>query len=92
MLKAIKWPFVNANFSLALPLPIHTQKLQIIAEYLLQIEIPSESANPDIRPAILADFFPLCLPIKLLVEPLRKRFVYHFYGARKTNRADKPEW
>lgn len=28
----------------------------------------------------------------LLVRPLRKRFLYHFYGPRQTNRADKPEW
>lgn len=92
VLKAIKWPFISANFSLVLPLPVHIQKLQIITEYLLQIEIPSESANPDTRPALLADFPPLCLPIKLLVEPLRKRFLYHFYGTRQTNRVDKPEW
>lgn len=92
MLKAIKWPFVSANFSLVLPLPGNIQKLQIIVEYLLQIEIPSESADPDLRSALLTDFQPLSLPIQLLVDPLRKRFLYHFYGARQTNRVDKPEW
>lgn len=92
VLKAIKWPFVSSNFSLILPLSTHIQRLQILVEFLLQIEIPNESANPDTRPALLTDFPPLCLPVQLLVEPLKKRFLYHFYGARKTNRVDKPEW
>lgn len=83
---------MNTNFSLLLPLPVNIKKLQILVEYLLQIEIPSESANPDTRSALLTDFPSLCLPIQLLVEPLKKRFSYHFYGARKTNRVDKPEW
>ncbi|KAJ8953915.1 hypothetical protein NQ318_019155, partial [Aromia moschata] len=92
VLKTIKWPFVSANFSLVLPLPTQIQKLQIICEYLLQIEIPSESSVPVVTSALLADFPPLCLPIQLLVQPLRKRFIYHFHGARQTNRPDKPEW
>ena len=28
----------------------------------------------------------------LLIRPLKKRFLYHFYGTRQTNRPDKPEW
>lgn len=42
--------------------------------------------------ALLSDFPPLSLPITFMVRPLRKRFIYHFYGARQTNRIDKPEW
>lgn len=37
-------------------------------------------------------FAPVCLPITLLVRPLKQRFVYHFSGAKQTNRRDKPEW
>jgi hypothetical protein len=92
VMKALKWPFVNTNFSLQIPTPTNIQKLQIIAEYLLQIELPSETVDPLIRSALLSDFPPLCLPVTLLVEPLKKRFLYHFYGARQTNRTDKPEW
>ncbi|KAJ8916099.1 hypothetical protein NQ315_004465 [Exocentrus adspersus] len=92
VLKAIKWPFVSTNFSLVVPFPTHINKLQIISEYLLQIELPSETSVPVITSALLSDFPALCLPINFLIEPLRKRFVYHFYGARQTNRADKPEW
>ncbi|CAG9828087.1 unnamed protein product [Diabrotica balteata] len=92
VLKLIKWPFVSANFSLVLPLPTHIQKLQTVCEFLLQIEIPSESSVPVVTTALLSNFQPLSLPIHLLVQPLRKRFIYHFYGARQTNRVDKPEW
>lgn len=92
VLKAIKWPFVSANFSLVTPLPGNVQKLQVLSEYLLQIEIPSESSTPNMTSAILSDFPQLSLPIYFLILPLRKRFLYHFYGTRQTNRADKPEW
>ncbi|KAJ8928351.1 hypothetical protein NQ314_019081 [Rhamnusium bicolor] len=72
VLKAIKWPFVSTNFSLVVPLPTQIQKLQIISEYLLQIEIPSESSIPVVTSALLSDFPHLCLPIHFLVQPLRK--------------------
>lgn len=83
---------MNTNFSLQSPSAGVLQKLQITAEYLLQIELPSETVDPLITSALLSDFPPLCLPISLLVQPLRKRFLYHFYGSRQTNRVDKPEW
>ncbi|XP_022906211.2 RAD50-interacting protein 1 [Onthophagus taurus] len=92
ILKSLKWPFVNTNFSLQTPSPTVIQKLQIIAEYLLQIELPEESANPIITSALLSNFPPLSLPVYYLVSPLRKRFIYHFHGTRQTNRVDKPEW
>lgn len=92
ILKALKWPFVSDNFSMVLPLFSHIQKLQNVSEYLLQIEIPTESAHPVVTTALLSNFPPVCLPIHLLLQPLKKRFIYHFYGARQTNRIDKPEW
>ncbi|EFA07987.1 RINT1-like protein [Tribolium castaneum] len=92
VMKSLKWPFVSANFSLQTPSPTSILKLQIVAEYLLQIELPSETIDPRITSALLSDFPPLCLPVMLLVQPLKKRFLYHFYGARQTNRPDKPEW
>lgn len=92
VLKAIKWPFVSTNFSLVTPSHQNIQKLQILTEYLLQIQLPEESAAPTVTSALLSDFPPLSLPMTLLVRPLRKRFIYHFYGARQTNRIDKPEW
>lgn len=41
---------------------------------------------------VLSKFQQPPLPIELLIQPLKKRFLYHFYGNRKTNRIDRPEW
>lgn len=92
-LKLIKWPFTSANFSLQTPAQSNVHKLQIVAEYLLQVELPDEAIMPSsVNKGVLADFKELSLPIHFLVVPLRKRFLYHFYGGRQTNRIDKPEW
>lgn len=48
--------------------------------------------KPVVTSALLTDFAPVSLPIALLVRPLRLRFIYHFTGAKLTNRQDKPEW
>ncbi|XP_066262589.1 RAD50-interacting protein 1 [Euwallacea similis] len=93
VLKQIKWPFLSANFSLVGPMEVNVDKLQLLSEYFLQIEIPRESNLPIDGPSgVLSNFLPPCLPIEMLIQPLRKRFLYHFYGNRKTNRPDRPEW
>ena len=45
------------------------------------------SVHPTI--ASLPNYTTAVLPISLLVEPLRKRFQFHFYGNKQTNNADK---
>eukprot|EP01134_Creolimax_fragrantissima_P000650 CFRG0650T1 len=40
------------------------------------------------RPSIVLSL----LPLSLMLEPLQKRFKFHFSGRRETNRIDKPEW
>ncbi|XP_070710233.1 RAD50-interacting protein 1 [Pempheris klunzingeri] len=35
---------------------------------------------------------PLCLPVRIMLLPLSRRFRYHFYGNRQTNSLSKPEW
>ncbi|KAM7541733.1 hypothetical protein Aperf_G00000006208 [Anoplocephala perfoliata] len=34
----------------------------------------------------------LSLPMRLILEPLEKRFLFNFYGSRFTNKPEKPEW
>lgn len=48
--------------------------------------------KPVVTSVLLTDFTSVSLPIAFLVRPLRQRFVYHFTGAKLTNRQDKPEW
>jgi len=51
-----------------------------------------ETIKPVVTSVLLTDFAPISLPITFLIRPLRQRFVYHFTGAKMTNRQDKPEW
>lgn len=32
---------------------------------------------------------PMLLPLQILLKPFQKRFVFHFYGSKKTNNLDK---
>ncbi|VDM32098.1 unnamed protein product [Hydatigera taeniaeformis] len=34
----------------------------------------------------------LSVPVRLILEPLEKRFLFNFYGDRITNKPEKPEW
>lgn len=34
----------------------------------------------------------LSLPVRILLRPIKKRFVFHFTGPRQTARIDRPEW
>lgn len=93
ILKALKWPFCGGNVNiLHTPVPETMVKFKILTEYLLHLQLPEESAKPVVTSALLTDFTPVCLPISLLVRPLRQRFIYHFTGSKLTNRQDKPEW
>lgn len=49
-------------------------------------------AKPIVTSSLLIDFPSPSAPVSLLLEPLRKRFVFHFCGNKDTNRPDKPEW
>ncbi|KAI3367003.1 hypothetical protein L3Q82_009632 [Scortum barcoo] len=51
---------------------------------------PSAQPVSSATPASLAP--PICLPIQIMLQPLGKRFRYHFYGNRQTNSPSKPEW
>ncbi|XP_076644100.1 RAD50 interactor 1 [Halictus rubicundus] len=93
ILKALKWPFCNNNSnSLVTPMAETLTKFKILTEYLLHLQLPEESVKPVVTSVLLTDFAPVSLPISLLARPLRQRFIYHFTGAKLTNRQDKPEW
>ncbi|KAI4491012.1 hypothetical protein M0802_010515 [Mischocyttarus mexicanus] len=93
VLKSLKWPFCGTNaHTIITPLPETITRFKILTEYLLHLELPDETIKPVVTSALLTDFSPVCLPITLLVRPLRQRFIYHFTGSKLTNRQDKPEW
>ncbi|XP_015111807.1 RAD50-interacting protein 1 [Diachasma alloeum] len=93
VLKSLKWPFCGTNASgLVSPLAETMTRFKILTEYLLQLQLPDETPKSSVKSSLLADFSPVCLPVILLVRPLKQRFVYHFTGSKQTNRRDKPEW
>ncbi|KAG7210875.1 hypothetical protein KM043_012357 [Ampulex compressa] len=93
VLKVLKWPFCGSSGSaMAAPVPETITRFKILTEYLLHLQLPEETARPVVTSALLTDFAPVCLPIALLIRPLRQRFIYHFMGSKLTNRQDKPEW
>ncbi|KAL6261949.1 hypothetical protein P5V15_007033 [Pogonomyrmex californicus] len=93
LLKILKWPFCGSNAtSLNIPLPETMTRFKILIEYLFHLQLPEEMIKPVVTSVLLTDFAPISLPIILLVRPLRQRFIYHFTGAKLTNRQDKPEW
>ncbi|XP_077256575.1 RAD50 interactor 1 isoform X1 [Temnothorax americanus] len=93
LLKTLKWPFCGTNaISLNVPLLETMTRFKILIEYLFHLQLPEEMIKPVVTSVLLTDFAPVSLPIAFLVRPLRQRFIYHFTGAKLTNRQDKPEW
>ncbi|CAH2106494.1 unnamed protein product [Euphydryas editha] len=90
ILKALKWPFTSSPESTAIPKEV-LNKFSNLTRYLFLIQEPrdilSESVSGDYTP----DQTP-CLPVKVLLRPLKKRFTFHFTGSRQTARIDRPEW
>nr|CAD7571698.1 unnamed protein product [Timema californicum] len=69
------------------------QDLVVGLEFHLNTNLrDSLTIRPEVTSAFLMDFAPLTLPMTLLLRPLKKRFLFHFYGTKQTNRPDKPEW
>ncbi|KAL5962880.1 RAD50-interacting protein 1 [Taenia solium] len=54
---------------------------------LSDIELPEGAAETD-----AAKRAKLSIPVRLILEPLEKRFLFNFYGDRITNKPEKPEW
>lgn len=93
ILKTLKWPFCGSNINaLNTFTPETLTKFKLLTEYLLHLQLPEEAVKPMVTSVLLTDFTPVCLPISLMVHPLRQRFIYHFTGVKLTNRQDKPEW
>uniref|UniRef100_A0A914WCM9 RAD50-interacting protein 1 n=1 Tax=Plectus sambesii TaxID=2011161 RepID=A0A914WCM9_9BILA len=57
--------------------------IQAIHSNMSNVDSSEESSN---------EFSTASSVLRLLFEPMQKRFHYHFYGDRKTNDVEKPEW
>lgn len=90
ILKDLQWPFTaSAISSKALDSwTKHEKKFTELFNLLMKLEDKdTPAAEKELSVTKLND--PLPLPLEILLQPLRKRFKYHFYGQRKTNSKEK---
>ncbi|XP_013199774.2 RAD50-interacting protein 1 [Amyelois transitella] len=90
VLKLIKWPLTTGAEN---PLPSKDALIRFynLTRYLFLIEEPEEFITKNVSEEIVQELDP-CLPVKILLKPLKKRFIFHFTGSRQTARIDRPEW
>lgn len=92
VLKDLNWPVSSANLSAPVSQsPEVLNKFSQLFMSLTKIDLPDEYVKTqDVKESI--EDTSLLLPIQLMLQPLQKRFVFHFMSKKPTNRLDKPEW
>ncbi|XP_054911667.1 RAD50-interacting protein 1 isoform X2 [Poeciliopsis prolifica] len=105
VLAQLQWPIITPNQSVTPPANYQELSSQLEG-LLLQLlalqtsdDLISQRASASTQGPPPGSSFtlspaapPLCLPIQIMLQPLTKRFRYHFYGNRQTNSIHKPEW
>ncbi|CAH2037618.1 unnamed protein product, partial [Iphiclides podalirius] len=89
VLKALKWPFSSSENST--PAKEVLMKFTNITRYLFLIQEPEDIVSSN----SLEDYSleqNVSLPVRILLRPIKKRFMFHFTGSRQTARIDRPEW
>ncbi|KAM6093264.1 RAD50-interacting protein 1 isoform 3-T3 [Theristicus caerulescens] len=101
VLTQLRWPFVgppqSQAFGLAAPAsaPDVYNNLEMLFCQLLKLQTSDELLT---KPKQLPEKYslppspPIILPIQIMLNPLQKRFKYHFTGNKQTNVLNKPEW
>ncbi|XP_053607174.1 RAD50-interacting protein 1 [Plodia interpunctella] len=90
VLKSIKWPLSSGVENPPLPKDVLI-RFYNLTRYLFLIEEPEDVSSSTVSEEIVQELNP-CLPVKILLKPLKKRFLFHFTGSRQTARIDRPEW
>lgn len=90
VLKLLKWPFTHGAEQSPPPKEVMV-KFNNLTKYLFLIEEPEDLVNSNASEGLGEDKNP-CLPVRVLLRPLKKRFQFHFTGSRQTARIDRPEW
>ncbi|KAJ9616565.1 hypothetical protein H2200_000284 [Cladophialophora chaetospira] len=89
-MQQMKWPEKKLNLSSQV-----RQNWEDQVRLLLDLQDPDlvdAFANVDLRNRSAAPDPVVLLPLEVMSRPLAKRFQWHFYGTRPTNRRDKPEY
>ncbi|CAK1547129.1 unnamed protein product [Leptosia nina] len=91
VLKLLKWPFTSGAENSPIAKDV-MNKFNNLTKNLFLIQEPEEILANAAVTGDYSDVHEPCLPIKVLLKPLKKRFTFHFTGNRQTARIDRPEW
>lgn len=89
VLKLLKWPITTAAENSPPPKDVLI-RFSNLTRYLFLIEEPEDMHVNTISEEVQEQ--DPCLPVRILLRPLKKRFTFHFTGSRQTARIDRPEW
>ncbi|XP_028306754.1 RAD50-interacting protein 1-like isoform X1 [Gouania willdenowi] len=94
VLSQLQWPII-APPTQALTPPINSSEvmsqLELLLSQLLALQSSDDIISQPRGSSSMVDR-PVCLPVQVMLMPLRKRFRFHFSGNRQTNCISKPEW
>ncbi|XP_058273582.1 RAD50-interacting protein 1 [Hemibagrus wyckioides] len=98
VLTQLHWPIVSPPTQSLTPLANAQElnsQLELLVSQLISLQtsddLISEKKEVPTCPG-LPQTPPLSLPVQIMLQPLSKRFRYHFTGNRQTNSLSKPEW
>ncbi|XP_062862306.1 RAD50-interacting protein 1 [Trichomycterus rosablanca] len=98
VLTQLHWPIVSPPTQ-SLSQPANAQELnsqlELLVSQLISLQTSDDliSENKEVPTHTgLPQTPPLSLPVQIMLQPLSKRFRYHFTGNRQTNSLSKPEW
>ncbi|TSK13253.1 RAD50-interacting protein 1 [Bagarius yarrelli] len=98
VLTQLHWPIVSPPTQSLSPLANAQElnsQLELLVSQLISLQksddLISEKTDLPTRTS-LPQTPPLSLPVQIMMQPLSKRFRYHFTGNRQTNSLSKPEW
>ncbi|XP_052740464.1 RAD50-interacting protein 1 [Bicyclus anynana] len=89
VLKQINWPLSSAETPQLSKEVLN--KFSNLTRYLFLIQEPKDITATTSTGDFVQGQDP-CLPVRVLLRPLKKRFAFHFTGSRQTARIDRPEW
>ncbi|KFM77078.1 RAD50-interacting protein 1, partial [Stegodyphus mimosarum] len=91
-LQNLHWPVLSTNLTAPLnQSPDVLLKFEQLFMSIHRIALPDEFIKTEDKKESMEDTV-LLLPLQIMLQPLQKRFVFHFMSKKPTNRLDKPEW
>lgn len=86
LLKALGWPVTGPrSTSSIVAIEQKKERFLLCFRHLLALDCHHQLD----KTSIVRTDDPIFLPLELMLDPLRKRFKYHFYGDKKTNSKEK---